>query len=101
MKLLLVCLIIFLSLTGAAYAGDTYSFSVFCSIPVIPGVNAPLITEQTLRDLPATTTGQQNQGTPAITQEPDPKPIQQTSTRDTQPEKDQNKPTSVITIYDR
>jgi hypothetical protein len=43
MRLCLAYLMITLCLTGAAYASST-SFSVTCSIPAIPGVNAPIAT---------------------------------------------------------
>lgn len=46
-KYLLVLIIIAL-LSGPALAGDTYSFKVSCTIPAIPGVNAPLLEEEKL-----------------------------------------------------
>lgn len=44
----IIGVIISLLLTGVAYAGDTLSLSISCTIPAIPGVNAPLIEEETL-----------------------------------------------------
>ncbi len=42
LKILLITLIaVLIPLLG--YAGDSYSIKLSCTIPVIPGVNAPLI----------------------------------------------------------
>ena len=38
-------LTIFLTLSNTAFCGETYSLSISCVIPEIPGVNAPLIEE--------------------------------------------------------
>ena len=40
-------LIILLSLANVVFAGDSLSLSISCTIPVIPGVNAPLIEQET------------------------------------------------------
>jgi hypothetical protein len=101
MKLFLGYLILFLCLTATAYASGTYSFSVSCTIPAIPGVNAPVITEQTSLDNSAVKTEKENQTTPNATQQTDEIQVTQTSTRDTQPQKSENQPLLVTTIYDR
>jgi hypothetical protein len=38
--------IMVLCLGGAAFAGDTQSLPVSCTIPAIPGVNVPLIVQE-------------------------------------------------------
>ncbi len=43
-KLTVICAA-FLLVAGCAFAGETNSFKVSCSIPAIPGVNAPLVEE--------------------------------------------------------
>jgi hypothetical protein len=43
----LVVLIILLSLVNYTWAGDSFSFSVSCSIPAVPGLNAPPLEEKT------------------------------------------------------
>ena len=55
----LVGLIIFLSGVGVAQAQNSFSLSVFCSIPAVPGLNAPLIEEETMKTEP-TITEQEN-----------------------------------------
>ena len=47
-KILLVALITIFGLTDAALAQDSFSVSVSCIIPAVPGVNAPLIEEKTI-----------------------------------------------------
>jgi hypothetical protein len=41
-----VALAIVLSMAGLALAGSTASVTVSCSIPIMPGLNAPLIEEE-------------------------------------------------------
>ncbi len=45
-KILIIGLIILLSLMNVAIAGDSLSFTISCTIPAIPGLNAPLIEEK-------------------------------------------------------
>jgi hypothetical protein len=50
-KITMICLMIVLSLSGIA-AGESITFSVSCTIPEIPGVNAPPFEEKTtMRDV--------------------------------------------------
>jgi len=51
-KLFITCfsaLLISLLFFDMAFAGGTFSFSVSCTVPAIPGVNAPLIEEETVK----------------------------------------------------
>ena len=41
-----IFLMLFLSMTGAAIAADNAPISVSCSIPVVPGLNAPPLSAQ-------------------------------------------------------
>jgi len=43
---LFICLFLFL---GLAYAGDSQTFAVSCTIPALPGVNAPLLKQEQLK----------------------------------------------------
>lgn len=45
----IISAIISLLLAGVACAGDNLSLSISCTIPAIPGLNAPLIEEETLK----------------------------------------------------
>ena len=47
-KKLMVGLTMLLFLTDMASAGDSYTISISCTIPEIPGVNAPLIQEEAI-----------------------------------------------------
>lgn len=49
LKKLIIGLIIFLSLADISFAADSFTISVSCTIPAIPGVNAPLIEEETIK----------------------------------------------------
>jgi hypothetical protein len=49
LKKLVSGLMLVLSLADVAKAGDSYSIPVSCTIPTIPGINAPLIKEESLR----------------------------------------------------
>ncbi|MCM8795776.1 MAG: hypothetical protein NC928_03735 [Candidatus Omnitrophica bacterium] len=44
-KKILIGLIIFLTISDLGFTGDSLTFSVSCSIPAIPGVNAPPFSE--------------------------------------------------------
>jgi hypothetical protein len=44
-KVTLILLVVFLA-AGNLWAGDSKSFVVRCTIPAVPGVNAPLIEEE-------------------------------------------------------
>jgi len=77
-KITLACLIIFLSLVNYASAGDSATFTVSCTIPSIPGVNAPSFEETTVRSSaerqPAaekqeTIQAEENEEAPAMIQE--------------------------------
>lgn len=48
-KILMVALITIFALTDAAWAQDSFSVSVSCIMPAVPGVNVPLIEEETIR----------------------------------------------------
>ena len=45
----LAALIMVLSMAGLAVAGSTASLTVSCTIPVMPGLNAPLIEQDALK----------------------------------------------------
>ena len=45
-KILTVSFMLLLALVDVALAGEGVSLSISCTIPAIPGVNAPLIEEQ-------------------------------------------------------
>lgn len=53
-KISIICLIIILFFTGAAKAAESMVYSVSCSIPEVPGLNAPLIEEETIKPQPNT-----------------------------------------------
>ena len=46
LKKVLIGLVILFSTAGISQAGDNVSFSVSCTIPAIPGVNAPPFLEE-------------------------------------------------------
>ena len=48
-KILIAVLLILLAYNEVVLGGDSVSFSVSCTIPVIPGVNSPLIKEESIR----------------------------------------------------
>ena len=48
-KICIIGLMILISLTNTAHAGDGISLSISCTIPAILGLNVPLIEEQTLK----------------------------------------------------
>ncbi len=80
----LILSVIFLT-AGNLWAGDSKSFVVRCTIPAIPGVNAPLIEEEkvTASTAPAQ---EQNRQEPQI---------------ETTAKSEQNPAVTVKTIYDR
>lgn len=43
-KILLIALAVSVCVVGFAYAGDSLTIGVSCTIPAIPGVNVPLTT---------------------------------------------------------
>ena len=60
-KILVLGLIIAVFLIDAASAGsDSLTIQVSCSIPAVPGLNVPLLTEETLR-LPDTDLSQETE----------------------------------------
>lgn len=52
LRKLMVALLIVLSTAGMSQAGDSLSLAVSCSIPAVPGLNVPLIEEETTRTEP-------------------------------------------------
>lgn len=51
-KLFINCfcaLLVSLLFVDMAFAGGTFSFAVSCTVPAIPGVNAPLIEEEAIK----------------------------------------------------
>ena len=42
-KKITTAMILVLSLANAAYAGNTFTIPVSCSIPAVPGLNAPIL----------------------------------------------------------
>jgi hypothetical protein len=94
LKIFSLGLIIGLVFVDAAFAGGTFSFSVSCTVPAIPGVNAPLIEEETVKPKEVL---QQTQKTEANKLE---KPI--TETKEEQiTDKTQQPMIIVKTVYDR
>lgn len=55
---LMVCVMV---LSGSAYAADSASFGVSCTIPAIPGVNAPPFAEDQAVNPDENTQGQEQQ----------------------------------------
>ncbi len=78
------CLVLTLSLMGPAYAGNNYNIPVSLTIPAIPGLNIPLIQDETVI---------QNTPAPAGAKQEEPL-LQQNS-----PEKESS--IVVKTLYDR
>lgn len=52
LRKLMVGLVIVLSTVGTSQAENSFSLSVSCSIPAVPGLNVPLIEEETTRTEP-------------------------------------------------
>lgn len=100
--LLFVSLLIVLAFLSAntVFAGDSLSLSISCTIPAIPGLNAPLIEEETSR-IETGTSAQQKPESGKETQPQTPALIQQ----DTQEEKiiseGQKSLVTVKTLYSR
>lgn len=89
--------VMLLVLTGLAFAGDSGSFYVSCTIPLIPGVNAPLIEEETVKTQKDTTV-QQNTEPQSQPQETAPEQIQQ----EDKTTNDNSRPLVLVkTLYDR
>lgn len=101
LKKLIIGLMIFISITiGAAFAGDSFTIAVSCTIPAIPGVNAPLIEEEISKtDTQATAPQEVN------LQKETSQPASETIQQAVQEEKvitSGQKPTMIVkTIYDR
>lgn len=53
-------LVFVLAIAGIAHAGDMHSFAVTCTIPEIPGVNAPMIQETSTRSEQKISAAQEN-----------------------------------------
>ncbi|MFH1458669.1 MAG: hypothetical protein ABIG31_05890 [Candidatus Omnitrophota bacterium] len=53
-KIYLVALLMLCCLFKLAFASDTTSFAVSCTIPAIPGVNAPLLEQEQVQSSPET-----------------------------------------------
>ncbi len=98
----LVVLMFLLSLTGAASAVD---IQVSCTIPAIPGVNVPLIEEETRIPPEDSTNTQESQTVFAKANEPQKTPQEQTSTliqQENQLTTANEQPLIIVkTLYDR
>ena len=73
LKRILISLIILLSTVGISTADDNFSIPVSCSIPAVPGLNAPALTEgATGTELTISSngdTGIKNPDSPSVIQE--------------------------------
>ncbi len=83
-KVTLILLVVFLA-AGNLWAGNSESFVVKCTIPAVPGVNAPLIEEEKIT---ASTAPAQEQS-------------QQAAQVETTTKSEQGTSVTVKTIYDR
>lgn len=73
-----IAFVILLSIFGVSIAGDNASISVSCSIPVVPGLNAPSIEEKIIESN-ATTTARQDIEIKKDPQKQEPTIIQESS----------------------
>lgn len=85
-------LLIMLFWYSAVSAGDSFSFSVSCSIPAIPGVNVPMLEEEKIR--PAAKDDRQ-------AEENTPSQIEQDSKKEREADNGQKEMVLVKTIYAR
>jgi len=46
LKKAIAVIIVILSFSGVVWAGDSVTFTMSCTIPAIPGVNAPLVNDK-------------------------------------------------------
>lgn len=83
---------------GTAYAGDSFTYTVTCTIPAIPGVNAPLIEEQSTRTTDADAYAEQEKGSP---EEEEHGYAREESGRQTLLAINQERDVTVKTIYER
>ena len=90
-KIFPIVLIVLLFLTDAAQAGDGLSLSISCTIPAIPGVNAPLIEEETLK----------TQADDSTVQSQPPVMLEEDSKEEKVTNEEQNPLAMVKTIYSR
>ena len=93
-------LMILLFLMDAAQAGDGISLSISCTIPAIPGVNAPLIEGETLKTQTDSTT-QQKIEPQAETQSQTPVMVQQDTQKEEITSEEQDSLVTVKTLYSR
>jgi hypothetical protein len=105
MKNLLLTKLIFgfimvLLMTGVALAGNSASITVSCVIPLMPGLNAPLIEENELR-AQADTKAEQKIETQKENPETAPEMIQQDTQKETVSITDKKTPMIVKTYYCR
>ncbi|MGD9015275.1 MAG: hypothetical protein PVI33_04555 [Candidatus Omnitrophota bacterium] len=104
MKRISVLLALFLILSllniNAGFTQDNISLSISCTIPSIPGVNAPLIEEESVKtetDTPAPTTPQTQKEAPAESSQM----VEQENQPQVQDNKGQKSIVVLRTIYSR
>lgn len=98
----IIGLIIWPSLANLVFAGDNLSIPISCTIPAIPGVNAPLIEEETFKtkvDTPQPPKVESQQETQPQTKSPP--MIQEDSQKKKIINEDQKSLVIVKTIYSR
>ena len=96
----IIGLMIMCCFNDLAQAGNSLSLSMSCTIPAIPGVNVPLIEEETLK--PRVDTAKQEKVEP--TEEPKPQApslIQEDAPEDKTINEGQNELVMVKTVYGR
>jgi len=91
---------ILISLTNTAHAGDGISLSISCTIPAIPGVNVPLIEEETLKTQTDTHIAQKTEPQKE-TQSETPTMIQEDNQEEKLIGEEQNSLVLVKTLYSR
>lgn len=91
---------ILLFVTDAAQAGDGLSLSVSCTIPAIPGLNVPLIEEETLKTQADTAREEKVELQIETTEQP-PQTIQEDTPKEQLTDQEQNALVMVKTFYSR
>jgi hypothetical protein len=104
--LIILTVILPLSFATNCLAGNSQSITISCTIPAIPGVNAPAIEEKTVRSEDKKSTPSQTQNPKIAKNEEEknsksPNVIQQEEEKLTMLAKEQNKKVIVQTIYSR
>ena len=92
-------IIILLSLAGISFAGDSHTISVSCTIPEIPGVNAPAVVEEKTVKIDTSIPAQQEVETQEETKKH--AVIQEETEKEVLMAKQQNSSVVVQTIYSR